>query len=452
MSHQPQQQQQHHAMERVHRLSGHLMAMPVSSQSCAAAQSTSGQTLEDVVIVSMARTPIGSGPVGGALSSFTAPQLGGIAIREAVKRARIEPSAVEECIFGCVLSAGIGQAPARQAALAAGLSVHTPCTTVNKVCASGMKALMMGSDSIRVGNREIVVIGGMESMSNAPFLLKRGGLRMGDAKVRDGMILDGLTDAYAGCHMGTAAEMSAHKLGITRADQDAYARESYERAQAATKSGAFREEIVPIEVKGKDGKKRVIDADEEVFRAKFDRFPHLRPTFPTTIQGNNSANPPPKGTITAANSSTIGDGASALVLMSASKARSLGLTPLATILSHADAALQPLDYSIAPEAACRAAIKKAGLTSPDQVDLWELNEAFSAVALANQRLLNIPKEKNAVNIFGGGVSLGHPIGSSGARIVCTLISALRHKGKQIGCASLCNGGGGASAVVIKLCN
>lgn len=290
-------------------------------------------------------------------------------------------------------------------------------------------------------------------MSNAPFYLqdtRNGrGLKVGDSVAKDGMILDGLTDAYhSGVHMGTAAELTAQKMGITRAAQDAYAQQSYERAQAATKAGRFASEIVPVDVKAKDGKVTRVTQDQEVFRANFAKFATLKPSFPTTIKGVNAgAAKAPEGTVTAANSSVIGDGAAAMVLMSASKARSLGLKGLAVVLAHADAALAPLDYSVAPNLACRAAISKAGLVSPDAVDIWELNEAFAVVALANMQLLGIPASK--INLNGGAVSLGHPIGCSGARIICTLISVLEQQGKSVGCAALCNGGGGASAVVIR---
>jgi len=435
-------------MRRVQALTAHLTAAASSASTSANASAP-----EEVWIVGLARTPIGSAPLGGALAGFTAPQLGGIAIKEAVRRSGIKPAEVEECIFGCVLSAGVGQAPARQAALAGGLPIGTPCTTVNKVCASGMKALQLGTDAIRAGSRTCVVVGGMESMSNVPFYLtdtRNGkGLRMGDSVARDGMIFDGLTDAYSKVHMGTAAELCAQKYGLTRAAQDAYAKQSYERAQAASKAGRFADEIVPIDIKGKDGKvlKRITE-DQEPFRAQFDRFATLKPSFPTTVKGvSPSGVPSPAGTVTAANSSVIGDGGAALVLMAASRARTLGLKGLAVVLSHADAALNPLDYPVAPESACRAAVKRAGLSGVDGVDIWELNEAFSAVALANMQLLNIPASK--INLNGGAVSLGHPIGCSGARIICTLVSVLQQQNKAVGCASLCNGGGGASAVVIR---
>lgn len=363
----------------------------------------------EVWIVSAARTPIGSGPSGGCFSSLSAPQLGSLAIREAVARANISPELVEEVLMGNVLTAGVGQAPARQAALGAGLSVNTPCTTVNKVCASAMKAVMFGVDAIRLGEREVVIVGGQESMSNAPFLLKdtRSGksLRMGDAKVIDDLIYDGLTDPYHHVHMGTAAELIAQRCGISRVEQDEYARRSYERAQAATKQGKFSAEIVPVEVKTKDGKTITITADEEPFRANFSRFSSLRPSFPTTIAGVSPAGvSAPPGTLTAANSSSIGDGACALLLMSSRKAISLGLRPLARVLSHADAALTPLDYPIAPEVACRQACAKAGI-KPEQVDAWEINEAFALVAIINQKLLQIPADK--LNVNGGACSLGH---------------------------------------------
>lgn len=448
-------------MNRVHMLAAHLSPSPPAAASSVtpiptAAASSSSATCpgrDEVWIVGFARTPVGSGPVGGCFAGLTAPALGAIAMREAVRRSGVRPDQIEEVFFGNVLTAGIGQAPARQAALAAGLPLSTPCTTLNKVCASAMKALMLGTDAIRAGSRECVLVGGQESMSNAPFLLqdtRNGkGLKFGDSIAKDGLIHDGLMDAYHnGVHMGTAAELTAQKLGITREAQDAYAKQSYERAQDAQKNGRFAKEIVAVEIKGKDGKPVKITEDQEIFRAQFDRFSKLKPTFPTTVKGVSAAGvPAPVGTVTAANSSTIGDGAAALVLMSASRAKALGIKGLAVVVSHADAALAPLDYSVAPEAACRIAIKKAGLNGPDAVDIWELNEAFSVVALANMKLLGIPANK--INLNGGSVSIGHPIGCSGARIICTLMSVLEQQNKSVGCAALCNGGGGASAVVIR---
>jgi acetyl-CoA C-acetyltransferase len=441
-------------------LAGHLRSP--SPQAAAAASSTSiasqptaardRQGLEEVWIVGYARTPIGASPLNGAFASLTAPQLGGFAIREAVKRAGIKPTDVDACFMGNVLQAGVGQAPARQAALAGGLPITTPCTTINKVCASAMKSYAIGVDAIRVGAHDVVVVGGMESMSNTPFYLtdtRNGkGLKVGNAVAVDGMIYDGLTDAYTKVHMGTAAELTAQKYHITRAQQDEYARRSYERAQAATKAGKFAREIVPVTVKGKDGKMVTITQDEEPFRAKFERFATLKPTFPTTVKGVSPPNQPaPLGTVTAANSSVIGDGAAALVLMSATKARQMGINPIARAVSQADAELAPLDYPVTPEKACRAAISRAGLSGPEAIDLWELNEAFAVVSLVNMQLLGIDPSKICIN--GGAISLGHPIGCSGARIICTLLNALEQENKKLGCAALCNGGGGASAVVVE---
>lgn len=390
--------------------------------------------MKEVCIVSVARTPIGS--FNGALASFSATQLGAHVIRHAVKRAGIEPEAVQEVFMGNVLSANLGQAPATQAALFAGLPNTVPCTTVNKVCASGMKAIMLAAQSIALGQNEIVVAGGMESMSNVPYYLpqNRNGARLGHGQVVDGIVKDGLWDVYKDYHMGSAAELCASEMKFTREQQDQYAIESYKRAQKATAEGWFNDEIAPVEVpvRGKDP--IVVAADEELAKVNFDKIPGLKPVFQKD------------GTVTAANASSINDGAAAVVLMSLEKALALGLKPLAKIRGYADAAHAPEWFTTAPAKAVPIAMERAGV-KPEEVDFYELNEAFSVVCLANNQLLNIPEEK--ANVFGGAVSVGHPIGCSGARIVVTLTSVLSKKGGKIGVAGICNGGGGASAMVIE---
>ncbi|KAL6064104.1 Acetyl-CoA acetyltransferase 2 [Balamuthia mandrillaris] len=395
-----------------------------------------------VCIVGAARTPLGA--FQGALQSLTAPQLGAVAIKSALAGAGVAPELVQEVYMGNVLSAGVGQAPARQAALAAGLPKSTPCTTVNKVCASGMKAIVLGAQAIQTGYRDVVVVGGMESMSNAPYYLTkaRQGYRMGSGEVTDGMIKDGLWDPYNDVHMGNAAELCADKHGISRQEQDEYAISSYQRAIQASQAGWFDSEIAPITVKGKSGKSVVITKDEEVDKVKFDKIPQLKSPF--------KAN----GTVTAANSSAISDGATALVLMSEEKAKELGVQVLAKIKGFADAAQDPLDFPTAPALAIPLALRNSRL-SKDQVDLYEINEAFSVVVLANMKLLHI--ERDRINVNGGAVSMGHPIGCSGARIVVTLLSGLQRRQQattsvQRGVAAVCNGGGGATALVIETCN
>lgn len=390
--------------------------------------------MESVVIVSAARTPIGS--FGGSLSSFTAPQLGSFAIKAALEKAGISPEQVNEVVMGNVLTAGVGQAPARQAALGAGLPEKVACTTVNKVCASGMKAVMMAANQIKTGEAEIVVAGGMESMSNVPYYLpnERNGARLGHGKVLDGIIKDGLWDVYKDYHMGNAAELCAREYEISREDQDAYAINSYKRAQAAQQEGFFDSEIVPVTVVDRKGNETVVSQDEDVSKVNFDKLPKLRPVFEK------------EGTVTAANASNINDGAAALVVMSASKAKELGLTPIAEILSQSSAEQAPEWFTTAPSAAIPIALQRAGLGVED-IDLYEINEAFSVVCIANNNILKLNPEK--VNVFGGAVSMGHPIGCSGARILVTLINALNKKKKSIGCAGICNGGGGASAMVLK---
>src|SRR6056297_23494 len=391
--------------------------------------------MRTVVIVEAKRTPIGS--FGGSLSSFSAPELGASAIYEVIKAAGIKPNAVEEVLMGNVLTAGIGQAPARQAAMKAGLSELTPSTTVNKVCASGMKAIMIAADQISLGHNDIIVAGGMESMSNVPYYLDklRFGAKLGHAKTIDGIITDGLWDVYNDYHMGNAGELCAKECGISREDQDEFAIESYKRAISAHDSGAFKNEIIEMKVTDRKGNTTKVSRDEELDKVNFDKIPHLRPVFDKN------------GTITAANASSINDGAAAVLLMSEKKANELGLTPIAKIRSHASAAKAPEWFTTAPADAIPIALKKAGLQKSD-IDLFEINEAFSVVSLVNNQILELDPAK--VNIYGGAVSIGHPIGCSGARIIVTLLNALKNRGKQTGCAGICNGGGGASSVVLEM--
>jgi len=389
--------------------------------------------MTEVVIVSAVRTPIGS--FGGSLSGFSAAQLGGYAIKAAVERAGIIPDEVQEVYMGNVLSANLGQAPATQAAKLAGLP-DLPATTVNKVCASGTKAIMLAAQSIALGHQEIVVAGGMESMSNVPYYLDkaRNGYRLGHGQLTDGLLKDGLWDVYNDYHMGSAAELCAADCDISREDQDAFAINSYKKAQAAQTGGKFNAEIVAIEVQDRKGEVTKIEKDEEPFAVKFDKIPGLKPVFKK------------EGTVTAANASTLNDGAAALVLMSAEKAKSLGLKPLAKILGYADAQQAPEWFTTAPAKAIPLALEKAGKTLAD-VDFFEINEAFSVVSLANNKILNLDDSK--VNVNGGAVAIGHPLGASGARIVVTLLSVLNQNDGKIGVAGICNGGGGASAIVIE---
>ena len=391
--------------------------------------------MKDVVIVSAKRTPIGS--FGGSLAKLSAPDLGAAAIGEVLKDSGVSPDQVDEVIMGCVLTAGIGQAPARQAALKAGLSHKTPCTTVNKVCASGMKSVMYASNLIQSGDADIVVAGGMESMSNVPYYLpaERFGSKLGHGKTLDGIIKDGLWDVYKDFHMGNAGEICASECNISREDQDKYAEQSYRRSQKAHEDGKFKEEITPVKVKGRKGETDVIDSDEEIFNVKFEKISQLKPVFQKD------------GTVTAANASTINDGAAALLVMSREKAEQLGLTPIAVLKSQASAAKEPEWFTTAPADAIPKALDKAGVNKND-VDLFEINEAFSVVSIANNQLLELDPEK--VNIYGGAVSMGHPIGCSGARILVTLLNALKQTGGKTGCAGICNGGGGASAVVVEM--
>lgn len=390
--------------------------------------------MKEVYIISAVRTPLGS--FGGKLSGLTAVELGSIAIKGAIKKAGIDPKEVEEVMMGNVISANLGQAPARQAAIGAGIGYHVPCTTINKVCASGMKAVMFAVQSIMTGQNDIVVAGGMESMSNVPYYVPKArfGYKYGNAELLDGLVKDGLFEVYYKFPMGNCADHTAKEMRISREEQDSYAIQSYTRAAQAWKNGAFKEEVVPVELQGRKGETVVIDEDEEYKNVFFDKIPSLRPVFEKD------------GTVTAANASTMNDGASALVLMSRERADALGLKPIAKILGFADAAQDPLWFTTAPALAIPKAIKNAGITAAD-VDFYEINEAFSAVALANQRELGIDPGK--LNVYGGAVSLGHPLGASGARIITTLNSVLHQESGKIGVAGICNGGGGASAIVIE---
>ena len=386
-----------------------------------------------VVIVSAVRTPIGS--FMGALSSVPATKLGAAAIKGALNKINLDPKLVDEVLMGNVVQAGNGQAPARQAALYAGLSESVACTTVNKVCASGMKAVMQGAQAIMAGDAEIVVAGGMENMSLIPhYVHLRNGVKFGPTSLVDGMQKDGLTDAYDNNAMGVCADLCATEYNITREAQDNFAIQSYERSAAAWEAGKFDAEIVPVEVPQRRGDAIVVSKDEEYTNVKLDKIPSLAAVFTK------------EGTVTAANASTINDGAAALVLMSEEKAQSLGLTPLAYIKSYADAAQEPKWFTTAPAKALPKALDKAGLKVAD-VDFFEFNEAFAVVGLANAQILGLDNDK--INVNGGAVSLGHPLGCSGARIIVTLISVLNQNNAKIGAAAICNGGGGASAIVIE---
>ena len=386
-----------------------------------------------VVIVSAVRTPIGS--FMGALSSVPATKLGAAAIKGALNKINLDPKLVDEVLMGNVVQAGNGQAPARQAALYAGLSESVACTTVNKVCASGMKAVMQGAQAIMAGDAEIVVAGGMENMSLIPhYVHLRNGVKFGPTSLVDGMQKDGLTDAYDNNAMGVCADLCATEYNITREDQDNFAIQSYERSAAAWEAGKFDAEIVPVEVPQRRGDAIVVSKDEEYTNVKLDKIPSLAAVFTK------------EGTVTAANASTINDGAAALVLMSEEKAQSLGLTPLAYIKSYADAAQEPKWFTTAPAKALPKALDKAGISISD-VDFFEFNEAFSVVGLANAQILGLDNDK--INVNGGAVSLGHPLGCSGARIIVTLISVLNQNNAKIGAAAICNGGGGGSAIVIE---
>ena len=391
-------------------------------------------TGREVVIVGAARTPIGS--FLGALASVPAPRLGAVAIRAALERAGVEPSAVDEVVMGNVLQAGVGQAPARQAALFAGIPTHTSCWTLNKVCGSGLKAVISGAQAIALGDAEVVVAGGMESMSNVPYYarIRQQGARMGNFELVDGMVFDGLTDPYDQVHMGMCAEECAVSQDISRAAQDEYALESTRRAIEAQKAGAFRAEIAPVEIEGKKGEKTLVEDDEGPRLARPDKIPSLKPVFRKD------------GSVTAANASSINDGAAALVLMSAERAKREGRPALARLSGWGGAARKPVEFTIAPADAVKKVLGKLSLEAKD-VDLWEINEAFAVVSIANNRLIGLDGKN--VNVRGGAVCLGHPIGASGARILVTLLYAMQDLGRKRGLATLCIGGGEAVAVVVE---
>ncbi|REJ80364.1 MAG: acetyl-CoA C-acyltransferase [Bacteroidetes bacterium] len=390
--------------------------------------------MKEVVIVSAVRTPIGS--FGGSLSSLSAPALGSAAIKAALERIKLDPKEVQEVYMGNVLSANVGQAPVTQASINAGIPDTVPGTTINKVCASGMKSVALAASSIMSGDNHCVVAGGMESMSNVPFYLDkaRNGYKLGHGSLTDGLVKDGLWDVYKNYHMGSAAELCARECKISREEQDAYALESYRRSSEAYSKGYFSNEIVPVSVpvRGKDP--IVVSEDEEYKNLRADKVPTLKPAFEK------------EGTVTAANASKLNDGAAAIVLMSKEKAESLGIKPLARILSFSDAQQSPEWFTTTPAKALPMAIKKAGLTA-EQIDFYEINEAFSVVAIANNQLLKLDPKK--VNVHGGAVSLGHPLGASGTRILVTLLNVLQQHGGRYGAAGICNGGGGASAMVIE---
>ena len=388
---------------------------------------------KEVVIVSVARTPIGS--FMGSLSKIAAPKLGAIAIKGALDKINLNPNLIDEVFMGNVVSAGVGQAPARQAAIFAGIPDTVPCTTINKVCSSGMKSVMLAAQSIYLGDAEIVVAGGMENMSLIPhYLHGRQGTKFGPTTLEDGMQKDGLVDAYDKVAMGVCADACATKYGFSREDQDAYAIQSYQRSSEAWKSGKFSDEIIPVEIPQRRGAPILMIEDEEYKNVKMDKIPSLRAAFSK------------EGTVTAANASTINDGGAALILMSTEKALELKLTPIAKIKSFADAAHEPEWFTTAPSKAIPKALSKANITI-DNVDYFELNEAFSVVGLANMKILNIKNER--VNVNGGAVSLGHPLGVSGARIIIALTSILKQNNAKIGAAGICNGGGGASAMILE---
>jgi acetyl-CoA C-acetyltransferase len=390
--------------------------------------------MKEVYIISAARTPIGS--FGGSLTSLSATQLGSIAIKGAISKAGIDPKLIQEVFFGNVISSGLGQAPATQVAVGAGLGYEIPCTLVNKVCASGMKAIMLGAQSIMLGHNDIVVAAGAESMTNIPYYLMKAryGYKYGNGELLDGLTYDGLTDVYNRCAMGVCADNTAKEMSISRQDQDTYAINSYKRAATAWAAGKFKEEVVPVEITGRKGDVTIFAEDEEYKNVNFDKIPGLKPVFTK------------EGTVTAANASTINDGGAAVILMSKEKAKELGHTPIAKIRGFADAAQDPMWFTTTPSLAIPKAMKLAGVDKKD-VDYYEINEAFSAVALANNKLLEINPDK--VNVNGGAVALGHPLGASGARITITLANILKQNNATIGVAGICNGGGGASAIVIE---
>jgi len=390
--------------------------------------------MQEVYILSLSRTPIGS--FGGVLSSLSAVELGALAIKDALKKSGLESSEIQEVFMGNVISSNLGQAPARQAALKAGLDVNVPCTTVNKVCSSGLKAIMLGAQSIALGQADVVVAGGMESMSNVPYYVPRArfGYKYGHGTLVDGLQHDGLWEAYNNFAMGNCADHTAREMKISREAQDEYTVRSYKRVESATLEGKFKNEIVPVEIPQRKGNPLVITEDEEFSNVNFDKIPSLNPVFSK------------EGTVTAANASNINDGASAVILISKRKMKEYGLKPEAKILGYADAAQDPLWFTTSPSLAIPKALKMAGIEK-SYVDYYEINEAFAAVALANMELLGLDEDK--VNVFGGAVALGHPLGCSGSRILTTLSSVLSDKNGHIGVAGICNGGGGASAMVIE---
>ena len=390
--------------------------------------------MDDVVILSAVRTPIGA--FQGALSGLPAHALGARAIAAAVERAGLTPDEIQQVNMGCVLTAGQGQAPARQAAIGAGCPVATGAITLNKVCGSGMRAVMIAANDLRCGDFKLVVAGGMESMSQAPYLAAgaRDGLRLGHGKLIDSMIHDGLWDPYGDLHMGNCAETCAAEYKFSREEQDAYSVESYRRAREATETGLFAEEIVPVRIPQKKGEPMAVDRDEEPYKADLSRISTLRPAFQK------------EGTVTAGNASKINDGAAALALTTAAEAARRGLKPLARVVAHSSLAQKPEWFTTAPAGAVRGALERAGLKAAD-IDLWEVNEAFAVVALAFLRDLELPPDR--INVRGGAVALGHPIGASGARILTTLLYALRQRGLRLGCAAICIGGGEATAMIVE---
>lgn len=392
--------------------------------------------MKKIVIVAAKRTPMGS--FGGSLSSIPATKLGSIAIQGVLEDVSLDPKLVDEVYMGNVLQANLGQAPCKQAAIYAGIPEHTPCTTINKVCASGMKAISLAVQSIKCGDSEIVIAGGMENMSSVPhYYNARKAKKLGDIQLVDGMVKDGLTDVYNKVHMGTCADECANKYNISREEQDQFAIESYQKASSASSNGLFKDEIVKVSVPQRKKEDIVIKADEEFNNVKIEKIPNLKPVFSKD------------GTVTAANASTLNDGASAVILMTEEKAKDLNIKPLAEIISYADASQEPKWFTTTPTKAINKALVKANLSVKD-VDFWELNEAFSVVGLVNTKLLDI--EPNKVDVNGGAVALGHPLGSSGSRIIVTLIHVLKQNNGNIGAAGICNGGGGASALIIRNLN
>ncbi len=389
--------------------------------------------MKEAVIVSAVRTPIGG--FGGSLSTVPATKLGSIAIKGALEKIGLDPKEVQEVLMGNVLQAGNGQAPARQAAIGAGLSDEIPCTTINKVCSSGLKAVMIAAQSIRCGDQDVIVAGGMENMSSVPHYLDgRNGVKLGPIKMEDGLLKDGLMDVYNGIHMGNCAELCAKDMNFSREEQDAFAEQSYKRAASSWENGKFDDEVIPVEVPQRKGDPVKVTQDEDFTKVDFDKMKSLRPVFDK------------EGTVTAANASNINDGAAALVMMSAEKAKELGLKPIAKISGYADAAQSSEWFTTSPAKAVPLAIQHAGL-SKDDIDYYELNEAFSVVGLANMKLLGI--DDSVTNVNGGSVAIGHPLGASGARILVTLINVLKQNDGKYGAAGICNGGGGASALVVE---